>query len=149
MTIFLNILFLVLGLVFLVKGADMFVNGASGIAKKLKISPFIIGATIVAIGTSLPELMVSIIAARNKETDMALGNVIGSSIANITLVLGFSGVIKAIPLTTAALIDLIILFVCTIIVCVFIWCGKKIDRKKGVVLILLYVAYIVYSCIRN
>ena len=93
MEIFLNILFLVLGLIFLVYGADFFVSGASAIAKKLKVPSIVIGLTIVAIGTSLPELAVGISGAISGNIDVAVGNVIGSNISNIFLILGMVAII--------------------------------------------------------
>lgn len=88
MTIFLNILFLVLGLAFLIKGADFFVQGASSIAKKLKVPSMIIGLTIVAVGTSMPELVVSVSSAIKGSADMSIGNIIGSNIFNMLICLG-------------------------------------------------------------
>ncbi len=101
MQIALNILFLISGFVFLIKGADLFVVSSSSIARKLKVSPLIIGLTLVAFGTSLPELAVSFaasISARLQGTtaDIAMGNVIGSNVANLTLILGFSAMMMPI-----------------------------------------------------
>jgi len=101
MQIALNIIFLIAGFVFLIKGADFFVVSSSSIARKLKVSPLIIGLTLVAFGTSLPELAVSFaasISARIQGTtaDIAMGNVIGSNIANLTLILGFSAMMMPI-----------------------------------------------------
>ena len=88
MAIFLNILFLVLGLVLLIKGADFFVSAASSVAKKLKVSSLVIGLTIVALGTSLPELAVSISSAISGATDLSIGNVVGSNMFNMLVCLG-------------------------------------------------------------
>lgn len=94
MTILLHILMLIIGFVFLIKGADFFVLSSSSIAKRLKISPFVIGLTLVALGTSLPELAVSLSATiglkAGESADIAMGNIVGSNISNITLILGFS-----------------------------------------------------------
>lgn len=94
MTILLHILMLIIGFVFLIKGADFFVVSSSSIAKRLKIAPFVIGLTLVAFGTSLPELAVSLSATitlkAGETADIAMGNIVGSSIVNITLILGFS-----------------------------------------------------------
>ena len=97
-TLLLNILFLILGFVFLIKGADIFVDGASTIAKILKVPALIIGLTIVALGTSLPELAVSIVAAINKSTDLSVSNVVGSNIFNISVVLGLTSIIVPIAI---------------------------------------------------
>ena len=88
MEIFLNILFLLIGLVFLVKGADFFVMGASAIAKKMKVSSLIIGLTIVAIGTSLPELAVGIASAIRGNVDLSVGDVVGSNFFNLCIIMG-------------------------------------------------------------
>lgn len=93
MAIFLNILFLILGFVFLAKGADFFVDGASSIAKRFKIPQLVIGLTIVAMGTSMPEAAVSIKAAISGNADISIGNVVGSNILNILIILGVSSVI--------------------------------------------------------
>ncbi|MBR2025473.1 MAG: calcium/sodium antiporter [Clostridia bacterium] len=93
MAIFLNILFLALGFIFLAKGADFFVDGASSIAKRFKIPQLVIGLTIVAMGTSMPEAAVSIKAAISGNADISIGNVVGSNILNILIILGISSVI--------------------------------------------------------
>ena len=98
MDIFLNILFFVIGIVLLIKGADFFVSGSSAIAKKLKVPMLIIGLTIVAFGTSLPELAVSISSAIKGSTDMAAGNVIGSNMFNMLLILGFVALFNSVKL---------------------------------------------------
>ena len=98
MTLFLNILFLIIGLALLIKGADFFVDGASAIAKILKIPTLIIGLTIVSLGTSLPELAVSLIAAINDNVDLSVGNVVGSNIFNTLMVLGLTAVIVPIAI---------------------------------------------------
>ena len=94
MSIFLNILFLLLGMVFLVKGADFFVKGASALARKFKVPSIFIGLTIVALGTSLPELSVSITSAISGSTDMAVGNIIGANLMNMLFILGIVAMFK-------------------------------------------------------
>lgn len=140
---------LLIGLAGVVFGGECVSSTAKFLALKIGMSEMLVGVTIVAIGTSLPELIVSIVSAKSGNTDIALGNVIGSNIVNIGLVLALSGIFKFIPLTTAGLIDLIILFVSTFILCAFIWWSKKIGRLNGTILTLLYIAYMVYSCVRN
>lgn len=95
---FLNILFLIIGILFLVKGADFFVASASSIAKKFKISALVIGLTVVSFGTSAPELAVSLTSSIKGESGLALGNVVGSNIANVALVLGLSALISPIAI---------------------------------------------------
>jgi cation:H+ antiporter len=89
----------VIGFVFLIKGADLLVDGASSIAKKLRISQIIIGLTVVSFGTSLPELLVNITASAKGNSEIAIGNIFGSNIANILLILGVSAIIKPLPIT--------------------------------------------------
>lgn len=98
MSIFLNILFLILGMGLLIKGADFFVEGASAVAKRFKIPAMLIGLTIVAIGTSLPELSVSLASAFKHNVDMSVGNVIGSNMMNMLLILGIVMLIKPVPI---------------------------------------------------
>ena len=90
----LSILLIIIGFVLLIVGADLLVDGASGIAKKFHIPEIIIGLTIVSIGTSMPELFVSITSALEGHSDMAIGNVIGSNLSNLLLILGLSAMIK-------------------------------------------------------
>jgi len=99
MTVFLNILLLALGFVMLAKGSDLFVDGAAGIAAKLKIPQLVIGLTIVAMGTSAPETAVSITAAFKGNADITIGNVVGSNILNVLVILGLASVI--IPIAVA------------------------------------------------
>ena len=101
MTIFLNILFLVLGMVLLIKGADFFVSGASAVAKRLKVPAVFIGLTVVALGTSLPELSVSIASAVSGSMDMAVGNVVGSNMFNMLVVLGCVAIFAPVSMNKA------------------------------------------------
>lgn len=96
----LNILLLIIGFIFLIKGADIFVDGASSVAQNFKVSKMLIGLTIIAFGTSAPEFAVSMSALANGSTDMVLGNVIGSNILNILLILGIAAVIHPIAIKT-------------------------------------------------
>ncbi len=120
MQFFLNFILFWIGVFILIKGADFLVNGASSLAKLLKISPIVIGLTVVAFGTSAPELVVSLTSALNNQTDVTLGNIIGSNIANILLILGVSAIIyplrvrentvwKEIPMSFLGAILLIVL----------------------------------------
>ncbi|MGN0416477.1 sodium:calcium antiporter [Anaerostipes faecalis] len=142
------IVVLIIGFIFLVKGADFFVEGSSGVAKRLKVPSVIIGLTIVAIGTSLPELVTSVVAARKNEVDMALGNAIGSNIFNILMVIGITGAISPIEFITENIIDISVLFVFSIIVWCLGWKNKGLKRKEGICMIALYAIYMFYICIR-
>jgi len=98
-----SILFIILGFTCLVKGADLFVDNASGIGTKLNVSPLVIGLTVVAFGTSLPELVTSVVAAKKGQTEIAMGNVIGSNLFNILCILGVSAVLHPITVDATAI----------------------------------------------
>ena len=129
-------------------GGDFVVEGATAIATMLGLSQNLIGLTIVALGTSLPELVTSIVAARKNEIDMALGNVIGSNIFNILLVLGIAGVISPVAIIAENLIDTFILFVVSTLVWIFAWKKKELVKWQGIVMLAIYTAYLVYICMR-
>ena len=143
-----SILFIVLGLAFVIFGGQQVVDQACIIARNLGVSENFIGLTIVAIGTSLPELVTSIVAARKNEVDMALGNVIGSNIFNILLILGVAAAISPVTFIMENIIDIIILIIMSTVVWIFAWTSKKINRKEGIIMLLVYVVYMVYICIR-
>lgn len=142
------ILILVIGFVLLIKGADFFVEGSSSVAKKFHVPAMLIGMTIVAMGTSLPELVTSLVAAKKGEVDMALGNVIGSDIFNILFVLGIATVISPISFLMENVIDIILLIIMSVIVLAFAWTRQQINRKEGILMLLMYAAYMVYICVR-
>ena len=144
---FLNILFLVIGVFLLVKGADWFVASASSIAKKFKISALVIGLTVVAIGTSLPELVTSVMAAKKGENEIAVGNVVGSNIFNILFICGMSGVITPLTMSADIMTDMIISLGFTVLVFCFIK-KEKLTKANGGLLVLCYVLYIAYIIIR-
>lgn len=129
-------------------GGDFVVNGASVIAAGLGLSQNLIGLTIVAMGTSLPELVTSIIAAKKKEVDIALGNIIGSNIFNILFVLGLAATISPIAIITENIIDIIFLSVVSLIVYVFAITKKRINKVEGAAMLATYGAYLVYICVR-
>lgn len=129
-------------------GGDFVVEGATAIATMLGLSQNLIGLTIVALGTSLPELVTSIVAARKNEIDMALGNVIGSNIFNILLVLGIAGVISPVAIITENLIDTFILIAVSTLVWAFAWKKKELVKRQGIVMLAIYTAYLVYICMR-
>jgi len=143
-----SLIILIVGFVLLIKGADFFVEGSSAVAKRLRIPSMIIGMTIVAMGTSLPELVTSIVAARKDEVDMALGNVIGSNIFNILLVLGVAAAISPVAFAWDNMIDIAVLIVISVITLIFAWTSKELNRKEGIIMLILYAAYMVYICIR-
>ena len=148
MLLFKSFTILIIGFVLLIKGADFFVEGSSAVAKRLRIPSMIIGMTIVAMGTSLPELVTSIVAARKDEVDMALGNVLGSNIFNILLVLGVASAISPVGFALENIIDIAFLIIISAITLVFAWTSKEINRKEGIIMLVLYAAYMVYICMR-
>lgn len=143
-----SILFIVGGVMAIAIGGDMTVDAASRIAGELGMSQTLIGLTIVSIGTSLPELVTSIVAAGKNEVDMALGNAIGSNIFNILMVLGIASAISPISIITESVIDLCVLMIFTVLVWIFSGTGNKIGRIEGLSMVAFYAAYMVYIIIR-
>ncbi|MBO7218672.1 MAG: calcium/sodium antiporter [Clostridia bacterium] len=143
------ILLLVVGLAGIVVGGDFVVFGAKNIAISMGASELLVGLTIVAVGTSLPELMTSLIAIRRKENEIALGNVIGSNLFNILFILGMSGTISPLPIAVNALIDIIIVTVVSVAFLIYCWFRKDINRATGIVMVSMYVAYLVYIVLRD
>jgi len=150
---FLSIIFFILGLIFLIKGADIMIDGSSSIAKKFNISSLVIGLTIVAFGTSAPELIVSAVAALKGSTGIALGNIIGSNIANTLLVLGIAAIIyplivkkdivnKQIPFSLLAIVAVGILINDFLIDYVS---PSSLTRIDGLILILFFSIFIYYT----
>lgn len=144
----LEVFLLIVGFVLLVKGADFFVDGASGIAKKLKISTFIIGATVVALGTSAPEMAVTIVDAVGGKGDIIVGNITGSNIINIFLILGVSAIICNLPVEkTTRFVDLPFLIIVSVGFLLLGYFGGGFTWWEGIILILFYVAYMVYNVV--
>ena len=143
-----SILFIIGGAIAIAVGGDVTVDAASRIASDLGMSQTLVGLTIVSIGTSLPELVTSIVAARKNEVDMALGNAIGSNIFNILMVLGIASAISPISIITENIIDLCVLIVFTICAWIFAGSKKKIGRAEGLCMVALYAAYAVYIIVR-
>lgn len=142
------IVFILGGMIAIKYGGDFVVNGASTIASSLGLSQTLIGLTILAMGTSLPELATSIVAAKKDEVDMAVGNVIGSNIFNILLVLGVAAAISPVGFIMENMIDIAFLILISVITLIFAWTSKEITRKEGIIMLLLYAGYMVYICTR-
>ena len=142
------IIFILGGMIAIKYGGDFVVNGASAIASSLGLSQTLIGLTIIAMGTSLPELVTSIVAAKKDEGDLAVGNVIGSNIFNILLVLGVAAAISPVGFIMENMIDIAFLILISVITLVFAWTSKEINRKEGIIMLLLYAVYMVYICMR-
>lgn len=141
-----SIIFVIGGLTGLFFGGKFLVEGAVDIAKMLGMSEAVIGLTVVAAGTSLPELATSIVAATRKKSDIAIGNVVGSNIFNIFLVLGVSATIRPIPFNIKSNFDLLFLLVASLVMFAFLFIGKQkqINRNQGIFLFLMFVAYTTY-----
>lgn len=140
--------FIIGGLAGIVWGGDLVVESASEIAATFGWSQTFIGLTIVAVGTSLPELVTSMVAAKKGENDLAVGNVVGSNIFNILLILGTSSVISPIRLEVSAVYDTLILIGASLLVYIVALTKKEIKRSEGVLCVLAYAAFFVYVLMR-
>lgn len=138
---------IVLGLACIIIGGQLAVNGATGIARMFGLSETLIGLTIVAIGTSLPELVTSLVAARKGQNEIAMGNVIGSNIFNLLLILGVSATITPIPVQATSIIDALVLIGISIVFYLPARRGK-LGRAPGAIMALTYVVYTAYLIIR-
>ncbi len=146
---YLNFLFIAAGLIMIIYGGELVVDNASKLATACGMSELLVGLTIVAIGTSLPELVTSMVAAKKGEHDMAVGNAIGSSLFNLMLILGTSAVIHPINVELSSAVDLIAMLLSAVLVWIFSIKKDKITKWQGVLLIGLYIAYMVYVVIKG
>lgn len=137
------------GLVAIVIGGQMVVNCSETIARGFGLSETLIGLTICSIGTSLPELVTSVVAARKNQAGMALGNVIGSNIFNILLVGGLASAISPIAVNMNNLIDIVILVAVSLYIMILVWRKQLLPRAGGVSMLAIYAAYMVYICVRE
>jgi cation:H+ antiporter len=135
-----------LGLVMLIGGGQLVVENAIDIAKHFNMSEKLIGLTILAAGTSLPELATSCVAAYRKNTDIAIGNVVGSNIFNITLILGVTGLVNPVPYNISLNTDIYVLFGATVLLLIFMFTmnTRKLDRWEAFMFLMLYITYTVY-----
>lgn len=143
-----SVIYIIGGLAGIVWGGDLVVDSASAIALTFGWSQTFIGLTIVAIGTSLPELVTSVVAAKKGETDLAVGNVVGSNIFNVLLILGVSAVLSPIHLDVTAVYDTVILIVASVFVYVAALSKRVIRRGEGVACVILYAIFFVYVLMR-
>ncbi|HKL15866.1 MAG TPA: calcium/sodium antiporter [Balneolaceae bacterium] len=137
---------LVGGLILLIGGSNILLKGAIGIAETFNISEAVIGLTLVAVGTSLPELSISVLAAIRKHNDVAIGNILGSNIFNVLGILGVSAMIQ--PLTVnprILLFDQWVLIGLSILILLFLYTGRKLTRTEGGILLMGYIAYVILS----
>ena len=144
-----SIVYIILGLVMIVCGGEAVVNAAKELARLFGMSETLIGLTIVAVGTSLPELATSLMAARKNEGNLAVGNAVGSNIFNMLLILGTSSVICPIAVNFASMIDLTILIFVSILVLIFALREGKLKRYHGIIMLLIYIATVYYAIIRK
>ena len=145
---FKTIILSLIGIAGIIFGGDMVVDSATSIATMFGMSANLVGLTIVAVGTSLPEFVTSIVAIKKGETEIAIGNVIGSNVFNILLVLGLATAIFPIAISTFALIDIVFMVAITILLYLFMKKDNCLVKKHGFIFIILYIAYMTYTIIR-
>ncbi|MBE5766419.1 MAG: calcium/sodium antiporter [Clostridiales bacterium] len=143
-----SLIFIVVGIACIILGGDFVVDGASAIAIKFGMSETLVGMTIVALGTSLPELVTSMIAAKKGESDLALGNVVGSNIFNIVYILGMSAVVSPITVDILAVIDTIAVIGVSALVLLFAATDRKVNRVEGAIMLAAYIGYFIYMFVR-
>lgn len=143
------VFFIILGLAGLIIGGRLIVDSAVAIAEVIGLSERVIGLTVVSVGTSLPELATSIIAVRKKNVDIAIGNVVGSNIFNIFLILGVSVVVTPFSINDNALFDILVNIVGSVLLFAFIFTGKgrRVERWEGVIFLVGYIGYVSYLLI--
>jgi cation:H+ antiporter len=134
--------FVIFGIAALIIGAKLTVNSAVDIARALNISERVIGLTVIAFGTSLPELITCIVAAIKKCSDIVIGNIIGSNIFNILFVLGITGVIRPIPFENVFLVDSAWGIVATVLLLIFVLRDRILTKSKGIIFLILYAIYV-------
>lgn len=144
-----SVVFSLIGILGIVIGGKLVVDCSSIIALNFGVSEKIIGITIVSIGTSLPEFVTSVVAASKGESDIALGNVIGSNIFNILFILGISSVINPISIDNNLFLDIFIMIIVTIITYIFSIRKKDINKFEGIILIIAYIAYMILVIFKN
>ena len=146
----LTIILLIVGFVLLIKGADMFVDGASDLATKLKIPAMIIGLTIVAFGTSAPEAAVSVTSALNHSNAIAISNIVGSNIFNLLVVVGITAIIYKIDIDDVSLKqDFPVLLISSILLLLFIVTSSQISRIEGIIFLIGIIAYVTFLIVKS
>ena len=145
--LYLAIIIVAASLGVLVGGAKIFLKGAVYFAKILNLSDAVIGLTVVAVGTSLPELATSVVASIKGEKDIAIGNVIGSNILNIFCILGLTSIIKPIQNASINIVDFAVMLILSVLLTIMMFTGRRLNRIEGAVLLFLYVGYTVYLCL--
>ena len=143
------ILFLVGGLAGVVFGGECVSRTSKFLAMAAGMSEALVGVTIVALGTSLPELVTSVVAAKKGQTDLAVGNVVGSNIMNIVLIIGLAGIIAPIGISGIMVTDMLILAVTSIVFSIICYTENRINRMEGIMLVILYFGYMAFAIVRN
>ena len=143
-----SIILIVIGVVAIILGGNFVVNGASDIARQWGMSETLIGLTIVSIGTSLPELVTSVVAARKGESSLSLGNAIGSNILNVLFILGISGTLTPIAAVSENIIDVAVLIGIAVFILILSGVNDKMTRTKAAIFIGLYAIYMIYIIVR-
>lgn len=144
LSVVMSSVFIIVGLTCLIGGSNLFVNGASAIAKALNVSDAVIGLTVVAMGTSLPELATSVVAARKGRSAMAMGNVIGSNVFNILMILGVTGMITPMQIEGITMTDMGVMLVGMVLMWMFSYTKYKVARWEGFVLAAMFVGYMAW-----
>ena len=142
------LVFIIGGIAAIILGGELVVEHAKSLALAFGMSETLVGLTIVAIGTSLPELVTSIVASRKGENGMAIGNVVGSNVFNLLLILGVSSTIHPIMIQVASFVDLGMLLGVSLLSYGFVCTGKKVSRAEGAIMVVLYVAYTIFAIVR-
>lgn len=144
-----NVLFIILGLAGIIAGGEFVVTTASELALKFGMSELLVSLTIVAVGTSLPELVTSMVAAKKGENDIAVGNAIGSCLFNVSLILGISAMFNPLTIQTSSLVDVLVMILCVGLVLLFAFKSDKVNKTCGGIMVAIYVIYLVYIVLRN
>jgi cation:H+ antiporter len=146
--IYVTIVLGIIGLAAIIWGGNLVVDSASVIATQLGMSENLIGLTVIALGTSLPELVTSVMATKKGEIDIAIGNVVGSNIFNMLLILGSASVINPMTVSYFAFIDLLFVIIAMVIFIIMTFKSKSLSKVKGLPLVLMYIVYIIFTIIR-
>ncbi len=146
-----SVMYIVLGVAGLYFGGKYFVEGAVTIARYLGMSDSLIGLTIVAVGTSIPELATSVVAAYKKNSDIAVGNIVGSNIINVFMILGITATIRPLPLSATTNVDITVALYASVLLflATFVLHARKVTRAEGVIFTVSYLAYLVYLIMNN
>ena len=142
------VLFIIIGLAMIIIGGQAVVYSSKEIARMAGMTETLIGLTIVAVGTSLPELVTSIVATKKGETGLAIGNVVGSNIFNMLFILGVSGVVHPISVNVASVVDLVVLIFTSLLALMYSRTSNRLNRIEGCSLVLIYLVYIGYAICR-